>query len=70
MNMIGEGKVGSVIRFRTKKALSIGLGFKQSVSLMVTATVRPNHRYELIKEPTIFFDKYRLNEVDVIDSGL
>ncbi len=65
---LGEGKIGTIIRFHIDKPTEICL--KGALNLnYYKGPIKPNTRYELVMIPSLFLQKYALNEIDVIDSG-
>ena len=66
--LLGEGKLGSVIRFRADNEVNVTIRLKHGVT-MYSGPVRPNCRYELTRLPSLILSKFALNEIDVIDSG-
>ncbi len=67
-NIVCEGKMGEVLKIEINKPTSISLKYKNG-GILVTQTVQPNKRYEILELPSMWTRKFALNEIDTIDSG-
>ncbi len=63
--ILWEGKPGMTASFNLDKPVVISIGTSNG-STLASGTVQPKHSYEFIKIPSMFTQKYALDEIDSV----